>query len=127
MVPLALLAVSIGCFGYMAGFIWLALVRAVFRVGVRSQVHDVPPDVLADVLHWLRKGGHTPFTTFHALLKLRGLALEGGAYCRNDGCEVVGQLKDLKVCPQCKTARYWRRVSETGLEFGWAQGYVWAW
>ena len=22
------------------------------------------------------------------------------------GCEVVGHLKDFKVCPQCKTARY---------------------
>jgi hypothetical protein len=33
-------------------------------------------------------------------------ALEGAKYCRNDGCQVVGKLKDIKVCRQCKTARY---------------------
>jgi hypothetical protein len=27
-------------------------------------------------------------------------------YCQNEACEVVGRLKDFKVCPQCKTARY---------------------
>jgi hypothetical protein len=32
--------------------------------------------------------------------------LEGGRYCHNDGCEVVGHPKDFKVCPQCKAARY---------------------
>jgi len=32
--------------------------------------------------------------------------LKGAKYCCNDGCEVVGHLKDFKVCPQCKTARY---------------------
>jgi len=37
---------------------------------------------------------------------MRRVALEGGRYCRNDGCEVVAHLKNLKVCPQCKTARY---------------------
>jgi hypothetical protein len=33
-------------------------------------------------------------------------ALEGGNYCYNVGCEVVGQLKDFEVCPQCKAHRY---------------------
>jgi len=37
---------------------------------------------------------------------LRKMALEGEMYCYNDGCEVVGHLKDFKVCPQCKTFRY---------------------
>ena len=36
----------------------------------------------------------------------RRMALKGAAYCRNEGCQVVGPLKDFKVCPQCKTARY---------------------
>jgi hypothetical protein len=65
--------------------------------------HDVRPDVLASVVHWLRKGGHQPVDE---LDKFRREALEGGHYCRNEGCEVVGQLKDFKVCPQCKTAWY---------------------
>jgi len=46
---------------------------------------------------------HNPL---HALDRLRVEALEGRKYCHNDGCDVVGQLKDFKVCPQCKTARY---------------------
>jgi TPR repeat protein len=85
--------------------------------------HDVPPAVLTGVVHWLRKGGHDPV---HKLDEYRRLALEGAKYCRNDGCQVVGQLKDFKVCPQCKIARYCRRcVPERGLECGWAQGIVW--
>ena len=36
----------------------------------------------------------------------RRSAVEGGMFCRNDGCAVVGLLKDFKVCPQCKSARY---------------------
>jgi hypothetical protein len=36
----------------------------------------------------------------------RRKALEGEKHCHNDGCEVVGHLKEFKVCPQCKTARY---------------------
>jgi len=65
--------------------------------------HDIPPDVLAGVVHWIRKGG---YNTVDYLNLFRSRALEGAAYCRNDGCEVVGHLKDFKVCPQCKTARY---------------------
>ena len=65
--------------------------------------HDVPPDVLIGVLHWLRKGGHNPVDKLDGL---RRVALEGDIYCFNDGCEVVGHRKDFKVCPQCKTARY---------------------
>jgi len=65
--------------------------------------HDVPPDVMTGVLHWLRKGGYNPVDYLEVL---RGMVLEGAAYCFNEGCEVVGQLKEFKVCPQCKTARY---------------------
>jgi len=69
--------------------------------------HDIPPDVLTGVLHWLRKGcidgQHNPLDLLNGF---RMQSLEGNAYCLNDGCEVVGQLKDFKVCPQCKTARY---------------------
>jgi hypothetical protein len=63
--------------------------------------HDVPPDVLIGVLHWLRKGGHNLVDHM-----LRTYALEGAMYCNNDGCEVVGLLKEFKVRPQCKTVRY---------------------
>jgi hypothetical protein len=66
--------------------------------------HDVPPDVLTSVVHWLQKGGHNPVDT--PLEMFRRFALEGAPYCCNDGCEVVGFLKDFKVCPQCKTHRY---------------------
>jgi len=65
--------------------------------------HDVPPDVLTSVVHWLRKGGHNPVAK---LAGLRMTALVGARFCRNDGCQVVGHLKDFKVCPQCKAARY---------------------
>jgi hypothetical protein len=65
--------------------------------------HDVPPHVLTSVVHWLGKGGHKPADM---LDEFRREALVGGNYCVNDGCEVVGLLKDFKVCPQCKEARY---------------------
>jgi TPR repeat protein len=65
--------------------------------------HDVPPDVMTDVVHWLRKAGCTPAA---ALGTFRKLSLEGGMYCDNEGCEVLGHRKDFKVCPQCKTSRY---------------------
>jgi hypothetical protein len=65
--------------------------------------HDVPPDVLTVVVHWLRKGGHNPVDKLGGF---RREALEGGKYCVNDGCEAVRLLKEFKVCPQCKIARY---------------------
>ena len=65
--------------------------------------HDVPPDVFIGVVHWLRKGGHDPVAK---LALVRKEALEGTNYCYNGGCEVVGRLKDFKVCPQCKGVRY---------------------
>jgi TPR repeat protein len=65
--------------------------------------HDVPPGVLTGVLHWLRMGGWNPA---ESLDTFRTHALEGAKYCVNDGCDVVGLLKEFKVCPQCKTARY---------------------
>jgi TPR repeat protein len=71
-------------------------------VGV-MEGHDVPDEVVTGVAHWLRMGGHDIVASLDVL---RRDALDGGAYCRNDGCEVVGQLKDFKVCPQCKTTRY---------------------
>ena len=87
--------------------------REVGRVGEAAGVatsagvmgdHDVPPDVLIGVLHWLRKGGHNLVDELDHMLHT--YALEGLMYCNNDGCEVVGLLKEFKVCPQCKTARY---------------------
>jgi len=65
--------------------------------------HDVPPDVLISVIYWMQRAGDNPSDK---LEKCRSAAQEGGMYCRNDGCDVVGFLKDFKVCPQCKTARY---------------------
>jgi len=65
--------------------------------------HDVPPDVLTGVVYWLQKGGHDIVAELEFS---RRAALEGGRYCCNDRCEVKRQLKDFKVCPQCKTARY---------------------
>jgi TPR repeat protein len=65
--------------------------------------HDVPPDVLTGVVHWLRKGGHDLVVHLNVY---RRAALERLQYCYNDGCEVVGHWRDFKVCPQCKTARY---------------------
>ena len=64
--------------------------------------HNVPPDVLTSVVHWLRKGGHT----VDMLDGFRREALEGASFCQNDGCQVVRPQKEFKVCPQCKIARY---------------------
>jgi len=70
--------------------------------------HDVPADVLTSVIHWLRKGGLRKggLNPIDKLDELRSEVLEGAKHCGNEGCEVVGHLKDFKVCPQCKTARY---------------------
>jgi hypothetical protein len=65
--------------------------------------HDVPPDVLTSVVHWLRKGGYNLSSELN--LYRRGV-LERAAFCVTEGCTVVGQLKDFKVCPQSKTSRY---------------------
>ena len=70
---------------------------------VAMEGHDVPTDVLTGVAHWLRTGGYDVLVE---LDMCRRTALNGGAYCCNEGCEVVGHLKDFKVCPQCKTVRY---------------------
>ena len=68
-----------------------------------TEGHDVPRVVMTSVLHWLRKGGHS---TFNKLNAFRSMAREGARYCHNETCVVVGQLKDFKVCPQCRSARY---------------------
>ena len=65
--------------------------------------HHVPPNVLIGVGHWLHKGGYNPRSQLDLF---RSQALEGAKYCRNEGCEVMGRLKDFKGCPQCKAARY---------------------
>ena len=70
-----------------------------------AEGHDVPPDVLAGVIYWLRKGGHNYMDSFKYIV-YRTKALDGGKFCFNPGCEVVGLVKDFKVCPQCKTVRY---------------------
>ena len=57
-----------------------------------TEGHDFPPDVLTSVVYWLRNGGHDPV---HNLDMFRSAVLEGDTYCRNDGCEVVGHLKDF--------------------------------
>jgi hypothetical protein len=51
----------------------------------------------------LRKGGYDPV---HKLDVFRRTELVGAKHCFNDGCDFVGHLKEFKVCPQCKTARY---------------------
>ena len=72
-----------------------------------TEGHDVPLDVLTDVLHWLRKGCLTGQRNVSSELDhCRRIAVKGAQYCINDGCEVVGLMKAFKVCPQCKTARY---------------------
>jgi hypothetical protein len=70
--------------------------------GIKEE-HDIPLDVLTSVTYWLVKGGYPPMDVLN---ELRGTALKGGKHCFNEGCEVVGHLKEFKVCPQCKTARY---------------------
>ena len=84
--------------------------RVATPIGV-MEGHDIPPDVMAGVVHWFSKGG------YHAVDELgvcRREALEGSKFCFNEGCEVLGQLKEFKVCPQCKTARYCSAACQKG-------------
>jgi hypothetical protein len=72
-----------------------------------TEGHYVSKDVLAGVLHWLQKAARDPSDDPSDLLdQLRREALEEADFCFNEGCEVVGHLKDFRVCPQCKSARY---------------------
>jgi hypothetical protein len=48
--------------------------------------HDVPMEVLAGVLHWMRKGGHYPAIE---LDMLESEAREGAKHCCNQGCNVL--------------------------------------
>jgi TPR repeat protein len=82
--------------------------------------HDVPPDVLTSVVYWLRKGcvAGGP-SVLDYLEAFRRVAVEGFPYCDNDGCEVVGQVKDFKVCPRCKIARY---CSDSCQKHAWTAG-----
>jgi len=72
-------------------------------VGV-TEGHDVPLDVMIGVVHWLQKG-NMDVDVVDALDRLRSFAPKWVYKCRNEGCENVGR-RDMKVCPQCKTARY---------------------
>jgi len=83
--------------------------------------HDVPPAVMTGVVHWLRKGGYFDLVGLDRQLgEFRKVALEGAKHCFNEGCEVVGYQREFKVCPQCKTARYWatRVRNRTGQRVG---------
>jgi len=80
------------------------VVEAVASSAGFMEGHDIPPDVMTGVLHWLRMAGESHLVEY--LDMLRTAALEGAKHCRNEMCEVMGLLKDFKVCPQCKTARY---------------------
>ena len=78
-----------------------------------TEALDPPPDVMTSVLHWVRKGCaagpcalNPSGNPLDVLVTFRLGAIFGAAYCYNDGCEVMGHLKEFKVCPQCKTARY---------------------
>jgi TPR repeat protein len=81
-------------------------VREATRVAASAGImegHDVPPDILTSVVYWLRKAGQNGIDLLETF---RRTALQGYKYCYNEGCEVEGLLKEFKVCPQCKTARY---------------------
>mmetsp|Transcript_33172 Transcript_33172/g.81523 ORF Transcript_33172/g.81523 Transcript_33172/m.81523 type:complete len:167 (-) Transcript_33172:759-1259(-) len=69
---------------------------------------DVPVDVLFDVLHWLRKAGEGDPIAALSMLRREVIRreVEGGAFCSNDGCDVVGPMKDFKRCQKCKISRY---------------------
>ena len=97
----------------------VGIVEEAARVATSAGVfgsHDVPLDILNNLLYWLRKGSMTDPSNRDPLAMLdlfRRQALDGAKHCRNDGCEVVGHYKDFKVCPQCKTARYCSAACQT--------------
>ena len=82
---------------------------------------DLPPAVLIDVVYWLQKGHcyHNDSELFHLLFEFRRAIEEGMPYCDNEGCKVVGNLKEFKVCPQCKTVRF---CSKKCFEEHWTKG-----
>ena len=67
--------------------------------------HDIPQEVLENVVYWLQKGGSNSCLV-DELDFFRKRVQEGAKHCYNEGCEVVGHPKDFKVCPQCRAARY---------------------
>ena len=79
--------------------------------------HDVPPDILTGVVHWLRKGGHHPLLkpTTGVETRWRGSTLLKRHRVRD--CGPTEGLHSLPVVQDRSILR--RRVSETGLEIGW--------
>ena len=57
-------------------------------VGV-AEGHDVPLDVLNDVVHWVWETGERNFASWFS--ENRRIAQDGAAYCRVDGCQVLGR------------------------------------
>jgi len=86
--------------------------------------HDIPLDVMNGVLHWLRKGGHNTLvailSTSYGAWRWRGLTLpqrgvRGGG--PSEGLQSLPAVQDRPILR--------RRMSETRLDHGWAQGKVW--
>jgi hypothetical protein len=85
--------------------------------------HDVPTDVMTGVLHWLRQGGHDADDNYQ---RITSYDCAGGSVLpqqRVRGCGTSGGLHSLSAVQDRPVL--WRRMSETGLDHGWAQGKVW--
>ena len=73
------------------------------RLRVAMHGHDVPRQVLWNVVYWFQKGGWDPADGLHACLKT---AVEGVALCSNNGCTLQGGMKSFKVCGRCMVQQY---------------------
>jgi TPR repeat protein len=85
--------------------------------------HDVPTGVLTGVVHWLRKGRSDIIDT---LLRLPRMSAAGGAALpqrRVRGCGPSEGLQGLSAVQDRPVLR--RRMSESRLDYGWAQVDVW--
>jgi len=78
----------------------------------RHTHHDVPLQVLAEVVYWLQKGDvmevrcHVAEENVSSLHKFRMEALIGETFCFNEACSFQGHMVDFKFCSKCMRAQY---------------------
>ena len=63
-----------------------------------TEGHDVPPEVMSGVVHWLQRGRHDLVA---GLERCRREALVGAPYCRNEGRGVHSCTSQLKLSCVC--------------------------
>ena len=81
----------------------------------------VPASILPSVVYWLSVSRDLTTDGLNVnLRRLQKLAVEGGKFCFNEGCDAKGLLNSFRVCSKCKVCRY---CSKKCQEEDWAAGH----